>query len=151
MWDTRDGSPRHPQFMSSLPLSQSYVFCKCSGASTIHFFGRDASDICWLARYSISSDPYFAEIISQLCNQCSIPWVMPLSTVQGSECLHYLKTHYNTTLQELVAVWLGLTNDPLGTLTEILRAFLDDERWGKEAKDAFYRWRKGTLVINWVY
>ena len=53
---------------------------------------------------------------------------MPLSTAQGFECLHYLKTHYNTTLQELVAVGLSrLTNDPIGALTEILHAFLDHE------------------------
>lgn len=63
-----------------------------------------------------------------------MPHAVPLSTVQGSECVHYLEIHYNTALQELLAVGVGLINDPMGTLMEILHTFLEHERWGEGAK-----------------
>ena len=60
---------------------------------------------------------------------------MPLSTSQGSECLHYLKSQYNATLQEFVAVGIGLSDNPMGALMEVLQTLLECEQWGNGVKE----------------
>ena len=78
---------------------------------------------------------------------------MPLSTLQGSECLHYLKSQYNTTLQEFITIGIGLSDDPMGTLTEVLQTLLECEQWGNEAKECIlqvakeqYNYQLGMLA-----